>query len=172
MPEPRTSPQIHTNSIEKLMTDQEMDTMASLTELLASQHTSSRGHGLMIKQAINPSDAVLYALDVLRGGDSHDRAESLAGLQYRIDGLVNVSTADAQRELAGHCVLLDELFGYYTVQALQARPPDVRVKLQKLAFAAQTAHARTLALVATLNAQQQGRARIILHDDAPDEDTQ
>ena len=147
------------------MTENETDTTTSLAELLASQHTPSRGHGLMVRQAVNPSDAVLYALDVIRGGDPNDRAESLAGLQARIDRLVNVSTDDAQRELAAHCVLLDELFASYTVQALQARNSELRVRLQKLAFQAQSAHARTLALLATLSAQRQGRARVVLHDD-------
>ena len=149
------------------MTEYENDTTTSLAELLASQpaNNTSRLHGVMIHQAANPSDAVLYALDVIRGGEPADRAETLSGMQARIDRLVNVSTDDAQRELAGHCVLLDELFALYTIQAQHTRNIEVRVKLQKLGLQAQSAHSRALALLATLAAQKHGRAKLVLHDD-------
>jgi hypothetical protein len=148
---------------------------SSLGSLLATHHASNtsagRVHGYIVESTSDPSEAVLHALAVIQNRSNPEgRTETLTSLKARVDRLVDLSTDAAVRELAGHCAVLEALFLSLTIDAQSARNFDARSRLQKLAFQAQSAHARTLALVATLKAQQKGHggARVVVHDDDHD----
>lgn len=62
--------------------------------------------------------------------------------------------------LATHLPILEALFMRFCLEANATRLPDNKSKLLRMALASQTSYARTVALIAGLKLQREGRAHV------------
>ena len=146
------------------------NTHPSLAAMLAAReaHNTGSQRPAIIETERDPREAIAYAISVVNGESSPDRAEALEALAARISVLKHGDSDDALEELAAHLPLLEAQWLSLTIQASTTRNADVRVKLTKLSLQCQSAFARSLALVATPRAQRNQKAHVVIHDDDGD----
>lgn len=110
-----------------------------------------------------PSDPRLASAAVLayiNGDDGVERAGAIEAMTVRAASLAVADSDDALESLAEHLPVLNALFLRFSAEAIATKLPDNRAKLIKIALAAQNSYSRTLALIAGLRAQRQGRATV------------
>ncbi|MBT9527085.1 MAG: hypothetical protein IV105_17650 [Rhizobacter sp.] len=141
--------------------------ITALNALMAAREARNTGsqRPAIIETERNPRAAIAYAMSVVNGESSPDRAEALEALAARISVLKHGDSNEALEELAAHLPLLECQWLSLTIQASTTKNPDVRVKLTKLALQCQSAFSRTLALIATLKAQRDHKTRVLIHED-------
>ncbi len=105
------------------------------------------------------------ALAYIRGDDSFKRARAIEGLIARVAIQSNAGSDESLKELAAQAVILETLFLRLSTDAMAAASPANQSTLMRMALAAQTSYARTIALIAGLKLQQQGRGQVAIQDE-------
>lgn len=116
-----------------------------------------------------PSDPRLAATAVLafiNGENGIQRAAAIEAMTARAALLAEADSEEALESLAEHLPVLNALFLRFSAEAISAKLPDHKARFVKIALSAQSAYARTLALIAGLRAQREGRATVIVEADS------
>ena len=117
------------------------------------------------KPATVSEAAGAHLLTLLIGQEHLSPAAALAELQQRVEHFRDPAAPVALEELAGHLPILDALFKRYAAESLRARRPEGQARLLRAALQAQTAYARSAALLEGLKGQR-GLARVVLENSA------
>ncbi|OYY62014.1 MAG: hypothetical protein B7Y51_09210 [Burkholderiales bacterium 28-67-8] len=98
----------------------------------------------------------------INGEDSIERASAIEAMTARASALAGADSDEALESLAEHLPVLNALFLRFSAEAIAAKQADHKAKLVKIALGAQNSYARTLALIAGLRAQREGRANVVV----------
>jgi len=131
-------------------------------ELTPAPRTKHRPNEFLLPD--DSREATALAIAVIRGENSYNSARALEGLSTRISKLVDADSNEALEELASHLTILETLFVRFSTDAMHFTSPSQKAILIRMAMAAQTNYSRTLALIAGLKLQRQGKAQVIVDD--------
>jgi hypothetical protein len=115
-----------------------------------------------LKLPDNPREAAALALAVIRGDDSFCRAEAVEALNARLSKLADAGSEESLEELAAHLPILEALFLRFSADAMHTGLAINKSALIRMALAAQTSYGRTVALIAGLKLQREGKAVVEL----------
>lgn len=113
----------------------------------------------------DPQEAVAFVLAAIHGKDNFDKAQAVESLNARVVKLANADSSEALMQLAAHLPVLEALYLRFAMEALEARMADHKSKLLRMSLAAQSAYARTVALIAGLKLQSQGKAYVNIENE-------
>ena len=140
------------------------ETRAALPVARFSQHRPAP-----IELSTDSRLASATVLAYINGDDAIERAGAIEAVTARAASLAIADSDEALESLAEHLPVLNALFLRFSAEAIATKTPENRAKLLKIALGAQNSYGRTLALIAGLRAQRQGRARVILTDATGDD---
>lgn len=133
-----------------------------MTDSLPTTITRHRPAALQLPD--DPSAAAAMALAVIRGESMFDRAKAVEGLSARVAKLSDAGSDESLEELAAQAVVLNELFVRYSIESMAPGLTANKSALVRMALAAQTSYGRTIALIAGLKLQREGKAQVSLED--------
>jgi hypothetical protein len=110
----------------------------------------------------DPRAAAALCLAVVKGDDYFRRAEAVEGLSARIAKLSDAGSDQSLEELTAHLPILEALFLRFTTDAISSTSTSGKSALIRMALAAQTSYSRTVALVAGLKLQREGKAVVAM----------
>lgn len=104
------------------------------------------------------------ALAFIRGDDGYDRARAIEGMAARVAKLSDTGSAESLDELAAQLPVLYALFLRFASDAISTAHPANKSTLVRMALSAQTSYGRTVALIAGLKLQREGKAQVVIQD--------
>lgn len=110
----------------------------------------------------DPLAAAALCLAVIKGDDYFRRAEAVEGLSVRIAKLSDAGSDQSLEELTAHLPILEALFLRFTTDAISSTSTSGKSALIRMALAAQTSYSRTVALIAGLKLQREGKAVVAM----------
>jgi hypothetical protein len=126
--------------------------------------STSRHRPTPLQLPDDPRAAAALALAVIRGDDTFCRAQAIEGLTARIAKLVDAGSAESLEELTAQLPILNELFLRFSIDAISTGMTINKSSLVRMALAAQTSYGRTVALIAGLKLQREGKASVSVQD--------
>lgn len=133
-----------------------------MTDTLTTTATRHRPAPLQLPD--DPRAAAALALAVIKGDDFFRRAEAVEGLTARVAKLADAGSAESLEELAAHLPILEALFLRFASDAISTGMTVNKSALVRMALAAQTSYGRTVALIAGLKLQREGKAQVLVSD--------
>ena len=110
----------------------------------------------------DPREAAALALAFIRGDDSFHRAQAIEALNGRISKLTNAGSDESLEELAAHLPVLEALFMRFASDTMIMNLPVHKSTMARMALSAQASYSRTVALIAGLKAQRDGKAQVTI----------
>lgn len=112
----------------------------------------------------DPRKAAALALALIRGDDSFYCAQAVEALNLRIAKLKDAGSTESIEELTVHLPILESLFVRFSSDAMSTNLPANKAALIRMALAAQTSYSRTVALIAGLKLQREGKASVAINN--------
>lgn len=126
--------------------------------------TTSLHRPVRLKLPDDPREAAAMALAFIRGDDGYDRARAIEGMAARVAKLSDTGSAESLDELAAQLPVLYALFLRFASDAISTAHPANKSTLVRMALSAQTSYGRTVALIAGLKLQREGKAQVVIQD--------
>lgn len=114
----------------------------------------------------DPAAAAAAVIALVNGHDSVDRASAIEAMSLRVTQFQAAGADITLYELESHLLVLKALFLRFSAETAKAGTADQRSKFAKIAISAHGAYLRTVALMAGLQHQTEGRARVVLEADS------
>lgn len=127
---------------------------------------ASRHRPQPMKLPNDPATAAAAVVALVNGHDTVDRAAAIEAMSQRVAQLQDAGADITRYELEAHLLVLKALFLRFSAETITAGTTEQKSKFAKIALAAHSAYLRTVALLAGMQQQTEGRARVVLEVDS------